>query len=32
MLVGSVTLTLDPGTILLWAFIGLVAGSSRARS
>jgi uncharacterized membrane protein YeaQ/YmgE (transglycosylase-associated protein family) len=26
MLVGSVTLTLDPGTILLWAFIGLVAG------
>jgi len=26
MLVGSVTLNLDPGTILLWAFIGLVAG------
>ena len=26
MLVGTVTLTLDPGTILLWAFIGLVAG------
>jgi uncharacterized membrane protein YeaQ/YmgE (transglycosylase-associated protein family) len=26
MMVGSVTLTLDPGTILLWAFIGLVAG------
>lgn len=26
MLVGSMTLTLDPGTILLWAFIGLMAG------
>jgi uncharacterized membrane protein YeaQ/YmgE (transglycosylase-associated protein family) len=26
MLIGSVTITLDAGTILLWAFIGLVAG------
>jgi uncharacterized membrane protein YeaQ/YmgE (transglycosylase-associated protein family) len=26
MLVGSVTITLDPGTILLWALIGLIAG------
>jgi uncharacterized membrane protein YeaQ/YmgE (transglycosylase-associated protein family) len=26
MLIGSVTLTLDPGTILIWAAIGLVAG------
>jgi uncharacterized membrane protein YeaQ/YmgE (transglycosylase-associated protein family) len=26
MLVGSVTISLDAGTILLWAFIGLVAG------
>jgi uncharacterized membrane protein YeaQ/YmgE (transglycosylase-associated protein family) len=31
MLVGSVTLTLDPGTILLWAFIGLVAGFLASR-
>jgi uncharacterized membrane protein YeaQ/YmgE (transglycosylase-associated protein family) len=26
MLIGSVTISLDLGTILLWAFIGLVAG------
>ena len=26
MLIGSVTISLDFGTILLWAFIGLVAG------
>jgi uncharacterized membrane protein YeaQ/YmgE (transglycosylase-associated protein family) len=26
MLIGSVTISLDLGTILLWAFIGLIAG------
>jgi len=31
MFVGSVTLTLDPGTILIWALIGLVAGFLASR-
>jgi uncharacterized membrane protein YeaQ/YmgE (transglycosylase-associated protein family) len=26
MFVGSVTISLDPGTILIWAVIGLIAG------